>query len=476
MTENCTWRTITIWQDEPADAGWHTSRRYRRQQCVTCGQTRDLRPERYRRRYRVTSIDPAQEPQNLRRLLPPKRWRMLDDLVGIASLSRPDLVGLLEEWLYMGWVVVEEQQDIITGRWHLERVRLSDAAHTILIAQPQAERLDRNQAAQHHMLSMLTGWREDLATAMVASSGDMLVAALLARLESICNDQERGLQVDEWAALPGTKQRLGGPVHRRWLLVIRGLLDLLARPRWEYERTFAARWLGDSKALGDDRKVIADYLELPEGLERVGLFRHTPVVACWGPWIAYCGDRAIDGMAGVPFVALAGLTIPMLTDMRVDADAILVIENQTAFETLLRAPLRHDRLLYLFSSGFPGYAERELLACWLRLRPLSWWVWTDWDAGGVRIQEHWRQWAEAQLLPAPYPWMWDTASLERWGAYGRALKPTERTALERLTHPLADRLLSFGYQLEQERALPGITAHDVANVGIRANVVRLQIC
>jgi hypothetical protein len=166
-------------------------------------------------------------------------------------------------------------------------------------------------------------------------------------------------------------------------------------------------------------------------------------------------------MAGVPFIVLSAETVRMLDNVHVLATRLLVIENQTAFEAILRPPLRDDSTLYLFSGGHPGYAERELVATWMHAASeLSWYVWTDWDLGGVRIQADWERWAEKQGLPKPKPWMWSRESLNRWCSLGQPLVKHEQADLLSLAHPLAEQLVEAGYTLEQEAVLPLLTKQD----------------
>jgi hypothetical protein len=278
-------------------------------------------------------------------------------------------------------------------------------------------------------------------------------------MEAILRDQEQALRNGQWVAIPNTNKQPGGAPHQRWLRILRGILALLATDRWEYERTFSALELGDSKQLTRDRPQIETYLGVE--LELLGLFRHTTVAYCWGPFAARFEEHIIDGRVGAPFVALSAQTVRKLTDVKVSATHILTVENQTAFETVLRPPLRQDAILYLFSSGHAGYAERELLAAWLRAATeLSWHIWTDWDAGGVRIQADWARWANEHRLPKPQPWMWDKVSLARWHSLGQPLAESDRATLLSLRHPLAERLVESGYTLEQEAVLPLLEPQD----------------
>jgi hypothetical protein len=303
------------------------------------------------------------------------------------------------------------------------------------------------------MPSSLAGRQDDCEQAdTVQYDGQTL--KLLQRLRNILGGQQQALESGNWHPLPEASQQIGGPVHQRWLAILRGLVELLANPRWEYERAFSARWLGDSKAFAADRAALAQYLNLNAGFEALGLIRHTPVVYCWGNWQANCGGYVIDGRAGVPFVALSAETISTLENLQINAQSILIVENQTVFETILRPPNRRNDYLYLFSGGFAGYAERHLLERWFQSQPdLPWYVWTDWDVGGIRIQEHWRTWSLQRNLSFPIPFMWQEDILEKWRDFGQPLDDQQVNILETMNNPLADVLLHLESAIEQEAVL-----------------------
>ncbi|MBN2002640.1 MAG: DUF2399 domain-containing protein [Anaerolineae bacterium] len=453
---SCIWRTITEWRSEPEAGRWVIQCEYKVRRCTECGQEKWSRPTARRRRYREKLPQSIPSPTTLEGILTPSRFKSVAQVMAATERNRLDIEAQIQEWLDLGWAEVEETQHSATRAWQVQKLRLSPAAEERLIHTPQAMREQHQQQALLDALAHLKGWREDLCTAKRYQADDPELTTLLGRLESVLDDQEQSLQNGMWVSLPGTQQRPGDAPHQRWLRVLRGLLALLTTDYWEYERTFSARWLGDSKQLGRERQELEAYLDI--SFEQIGLFRHTPLAYCWGPFQATYAKYTLDGRAGNPFIALTVETIRALREIRVAAQAILVVENQTAFETLLRPPLCRDDVLYLFSSGHAGYAERALLHAWLTATPnLPWYIWTDWDVGGVRIQQDWAKWADNHHLAAPVAWMWDQATLIRWGAWGHPLTDEQRTQLLGLSHPLASSLLQAGYTLEQETVLPELS-------------------
>ena len=393
MDHECSWHVVNEWRDEPTGADWNVSREFKVQRCLHCEKEKSARALDHRRRSRHEIKEDAPSPSNLLKAVSPKQWRAVPQVLKQVGGNRLDLEHLLEQWLREGWIEVEEYRDPHSNEWRVQKVRLSKKAYQELVDQPQIKSLGHQHQEMEVVLSKLAGWNVELDRARRIWREDIRISSLLDSLELTIAGQEEALRKGQWTALPNSTQRVGGPLHQRWVIILRGIVALLASNQWEYERTFSARWLGDSKQLARDRQSIEHYLD--STLEEIGLFRHTPVVYCWGPFVAKHHGCDISGKAGSPFVALSAETVRDLEDLQVFADAILVIENQTAFEALLREPMRREDIVYLYSGGHAGYAERELVSRWLRVAPsIPWYIWTDWDFGGVRIQADWAKWAE----------------------------------------------------------------------------------
>ncbi len=462
MSHQCIWRSKTVWQEaSDAPEEWQISQQARLRLCAECGQQQsDAALLGARRRQRRTLPSDLAEPTALRSAIPPRQWGKINDIVAKLPGNRLEIEEQLQAWLADGWLEVEEQQEKYRPQWQMVKARLSAAAYERLVAQPEQAQQSAASAEIIELLRLLAGWETDIAQARRIWAGDEVKTAVLDRIAAIFPAQIAALQQGRWQPLPDTTQQTGGPVQRRWLRILRGLAALLSGAEAVYERAFAAQWLGDSKGLIRERRPLADYLGV--AWEQLGLYRHTPVALCWGDFVAEFAGYALNGRAGSPFVALAAETVKGCTITSLQARALLIVENQTAFEALLQPNLRQDDLLYLFGSGHAGYTERALLRLWLNAQPhLPWYVWTDWDVGGVRIQLDWAQWAEAQRLSLPTPWLWEAEWLVKWRVWGRPLTPETRYALEGLQHPLANTLLQVGRSLEQEAVLAELTNADL---------------
>ena len=149
-------------------------------------------------------------------------------------------------------------------------------------------------------------------------------------------------------------------------------------------RTLVQRALGHTKAvrIEDFRAEIEAAFDLPlEDLVR----DHTAAVLTVGPFRYRYRGLLVDGRASHPWTAIPEPVLRDLTDLEVEADEVLSIENQTPFETLSFRGEAEGRVL-VFTSGFLGRAERrwvELLARHARVRRVL--HWGDLDPGGLMI-------------------------------------------------------------------------------------------
>jgi hypothetical protein len=371
IEHECQWRKVNVWVAEQRTKGWHIDIQMSRSSCTICSQYRSEYDTGIRRRQRTFLQNQTNIPQWLTKI-PLSHGRNLDELIQMLRINRLEVEEIVRDWLDAGYLIVEEHRAKNNGNYIIDRIWLTDIARQELIDKPQAEKSSEDKQTKQKLLNLLAGWQDDYTVALEIHHHDIELCQLIENLANLLKDQVLALEANQWKAFPLSSQRPGSTAHQRWLAVLRGTLNLLAKNHWEYERTFSAYWLSDSKAFSSDRRNIEKYIQIEGGFERLGLVRHTPITRCWGAWKAKCLDFEVYGQAGNPFIALSALTIQNLQDLHIDADHIFIIENQTVFETLLREP--EPRTLYLFGSGFSGYAERNLLLKWFEAKPsLTWW-------------------------------------------------------------------------------------------------------
>jgi len=438
------------WKQEDDPEGWSIQRQYQREQCVVCKATRLTHALDRRRRYHLHPED-ANQPTFLKHL-PAKQWRTIEDLIAQIKRNRFEVQALLTEWAEAGWVEVEERW--IASTWQLERARLSPLIVDQKKEQQARLQEERMQQAAKSLLNALHQWRVSYQEAARKHYAEHDLKALLSRLYALFEEQESALAQRVMVPPLGTTLQAGGAPHMRWMAILHGILDLLANPRIEHERIFSARWLHDSKALRKERDALEAFLSIEGGLERLGLVKHTPIVLSWGAWRARWNDFVFDGRAGFSFTSIAADIIPRLIQMEVEAETLLIVENQTPFEILVQPERRDPCTLYLCGAGFPGQAQRELTALWLRARPtMRWSVWTDYDPGGVAIQRFWHDWSIQEQLAAPHPYRWMREDLAQCQTQGVPLSVEQREQLVKEQYSLAQLLLEGGYAIEQEAIL-----------------------
>lgn len=443
-------RTLPSWKQEEERNEWFLQHQYHMEQCRICKEQRFTRPAEVRRRYRRAQEET--EPPVILKKLKAVQWSTLDTLINIMNLNIFEVQERLIEWVEEGWIEIEEQ--LVDLDWQIERVRLSP----LLVRRKKEQRIitqgTREQQTIQYLSTLLNQWRLEYQEAIQKHHEESELIAVIEHIRNLFEVQEHALKAGMCRSLTGTTMMAGGLPHQRMVAILRGILELLAHPRIEYERIFSARWLHDSKAFYRERTELEIFLDLKGGLRRIGLVRHTPIVLSSGPWRARYGEYAIDGRAAISFTSIPSDMLSHLEDIQVDADYLLIIENRTPFELLVQSSRRNRRALYLDGAGFPGHAERGLVALWLRANPrLSWFVWTDFDQGGVGIQQCWLDWAMQEHLPTPRPYRWTRLDLDLCQRIGRPLTEEKRAKLTRINHPLAKLLCEWGYTAEQEAIL-----------------------
>ena len=452
MSEHdCIWETSEEWQSDDNQAGWKTAHLRRWKQCSICNQSLPIKDLNRRRREKLTIEKDMPVPAEVRKL-PSQRWILIEKLLITLGGNRLELEAKLKDWLAAGWVQIEEGKEPYRDVWQVEKVRLAEAVYRGEIETPRIKRGAEKRQEILETLQVLNGWEKDYERARLQWASTTEQYNLAQKLAILLEEQNHALKNGTWQPIPQTTQRPGSPLHQRWVRILRGLIARMATHEWEYERGFSARWLGDSKEFTRDRRDICEYLQI--SLEELGLYRHSPVVYCWGPFRARLNQQEIYGKAGVPFIALTAETVRFMEIGEVSAARVLVVENQTAFEYLLRTRQTEDNSLYLYSGGHAGFGEREWLKKILLAQPgIPWFLWTDWDYGGTRIHMDWEHWALRETLSAPYSWLSTREFSTRWKRLGKEFSKDELEKIQKLAHPFSAFLQEVGYSLEQEAML-----------------------
>lgn len=161
-------------------------------------------------------------------------------------------------------------------------------------------------------------------------------------------------------------------------------------------RVFAARYLGDSKALG----VLRSRLERLLGpLEAVGIRDGASATFVGGSGRVRAASVRLDLAALRPFVGLAAET--MIGDIEIEppSGGVAVVENFAVFEACCREEVSGLKdTLVIWTAGYPGRAVKAVIQAASRTNPTMR-IWADLDLDGVRIVRLVVDWLSGAIEP-----------------------------------------------------------------------------
>lgn len=222
-------------------------------------------------------------------------------------------------------------------------------------------------------------------------------------------------------------------------------------------RVFAARYLGDSKAL----VVLRPRLERLLGpLDALGIRDGASATFVGGLGCVRAAGVRLDLASLRPFVGLAAETVTGDIEIEPPPGGVAVVENFTVFEASCRGEVSGLKdTLVIWTAGYPGRAVKTVIQAASRTSPAIR-IWADLDLDGVRIVRLVAEWLGGAVEPfgmSPEP---VAAAPAR-----RPLSPRSATAIRadlatRPTALLADTLralLAYDCWVEQEAFL-GVTS------------------
>jgi hypothetical protein len=147
-------------------------------------------------------------------------------------------------------------------------------------------------------------------------------------------------------------------------------------------RVFAARHLGDSKALG----VLRQRLERLLGpLEAIGIREGASATFVGGAGCVRAAGVALELTALRPFVGLATETVTRGIEIEPPPGGVSVVENFAVFEACCRGEVPDLReTLVIWTAGYPGRAVKATIQA-ARRTGAGVRIWADLDLDGVRI-------------------------------------------------------------------------------------------
>jgi hypothetical protein len=160
----------------------------------------------------------------------------------------------------------------------------------------------------------------------------------------------------------------------------------LAAGRVPVERVLAVEVAGDSKALRIDdlRDELARAFGRP--VEQV-IRRHAEAALAFGSFSFTVGAHRIDASWSHPWLALTGPTLRAMQNLKVGDTTLVTIENLTCFESYVAEGLPCGGIA-LWTGGFVGEAERQLIDHLVQAGVRRVRHWGDLDPDGLAIMRH----------------------------------------------------------------------------------------
>jgi hypothetical protein len=161
-------------------------------------------------------------------------------------------------------------------------------------------------------------------------------------------------------------------------------------------RVFAARYLGDSKALGAVRPRLEKLLG---PLDALGIRDGAVATFVGGAGRLRAGRVTLELARLGPFVGLARDTL--VGDIELDAPpgGVLLVENFAAFEACCRGEVLDTKEAFVvWTAGYPGRGVHRLVEAATR-RAVRLRIWADLDLDGVRIARLVASWVAHDVDP-----------------------------------------------------------------------------
>lgn len=161
-------------------------------------------------------------------------------------------------------------------------------------------------------------------------------------------------------------------------------------------RVFAARYLGDSKALGPLRPRLERLLG---PLDAVGIRDGASATFVGGSGCVRAAGVQLDLTSLRPFVGLAAETLMGDIEIEPPSGGIAVVENFAVFEACCREEVSGLKdALVIWTAGYPGRVIKAVIQAASRTSPPMR-IWADLDLDGVRIVRLIADWLSGAIEP-----------------------------------------------------------------------------
>lgn len=217
-------------------------------------------------------------------------------------------------------------------------------------------------------------------------------------------------------------------------------------------RTLSIRLAAQSKKLNNYKEEITTILD--SDMRSLGIYPHA--VGCWvsGEFHFKVNGYSGHGRAGYPAIFVSVESFPSMTITSSDVNKILIIENQTVFEEVLRRGLysRKDCAV-LFSEGFMSTPQEKMIRYLIASGASEVYMWNDLDPHGILIYLSAIKRLNRYIKPVFMTKNLFTAVPD---GYSRELKKEDISVLKALSceepslKALQEVIMSTGIKIEQE--------------------------
>jgi hypothetical protein len=161
-------------------------------------------------------------------------------------------------------------------------------------------------------------------------------------------------------------------------------------------RVFAARYLGDSKALG----ILRPRLERLLGpLDAMGIRDGASATFVGGSGFLRAAGVQLDLTSLRPFVGLAAESVTGDIEIEPPSGGVAVVENFAVFEACCRGEVSGLKdTLVIWTAGYPGRAVKAVIQAASRTSAAVR-IWADLDLDGVRIVRLVAEWLSGAIEP-----------------------------------------------------------------------------
>lgn len=184
---------------------------------------------------------------------------------------------------------------------------------------------------------------------------------------------------------------------------------IIEKDRYISFRELSLRVCGNTKKLKNYKKEIE---ELLDNIEEFNITDHIPLLFIAGNFRYNCKGHC-SCLASIDYAVLTENTVNALEITGIEASKILLIENLTAFEEVVKKGLLGARdAITIWLSGYPASRHAVIIDKILRFKKIPGYCWCDIDPDGIQIFQTVKNFFDKSNCPIE-PILMDVEPLEK---------------------------------------------------------------